>query len=114
MSLSIEANGLIPTLVIFSAVMVMPIKWAAAYVDAGRTDFAASLLAVVLSVIASVISFKLLGGGFIGFLVALVVMNIVQAIILKISAYKIPGYFIIAIFLQLAISFFFATMPIKF
>ncbi|WP_255991007.1 hypothetical protein [Chitinolyticbacter albus] len=113
MSIGIEAHGLIPVLSIFSIIMVMPVKWAAAYVDAGRTDFVSSFVAVVLSAIAAVIVYKLFDGGVLGVLVAFVVMNVVQATTLKIPGFKIPGYFIIAFFLQLAVGFAMATLPFK-
>ena len=112
MAIGIHVDGLIPAAALFTVTIVMPVKWAASFADAERTDFVSTFVAVVVGVVLAVLGYKLLGGGFLGVIVGFILMSICQAKILLIPGHKFPGYLTIAILLQLAVGFAIATLPI--
>ncbi|KAF0812706.1 hypothetical protein IGB42_02998 [Andreprevotia sp. IGB-42] len=94
----------------YSAIIVLPVKWAAGFVDAGCSDFISSFVAVALGAVAAGVVDTVVGGG-LGVLLAFAMMNLLQMLILKVPAGSVFGFFFIAIFLQLAVGFAIAIMP---
>lgn len=82
----------------------LPVKWAADFTDGENTGLITCFVASLIAFAGAFFSFRLTGGGFIGFVVAYVASLSIYVAALRIPAGKILGFAVIALALQAAVA----------
>ncbi|MFY0678496.1 MAG: hypothetical protein JXR18_14560 [Neptuniibacter sp.] len=103
----------IPALLILCTLIVLPLKLAASWFEASRCSFWFCLLAAVAAPIAAYIAFSLTGGGFIGFIAALILTGITLGAILGTSVGAAIKLAFVAVILIAAFSKAFSALVIS-
>ena len=93
---------LIPAILFFALVTLLPIKWAAAFTDGRNTGLVACALASILGPALAVMAFRLSPGGFNGVVLAYLAMLAGYVSVLRIPARSIVGFAVVVLALQLA------------
>jgi hypothetical protein len=100
-------------LVLFALITLMPVKWAAGFVEAGNTSYGAAAIAAITAPAVSLGVFKLAGGGFMGFVFAFMAGIAVYAAIFRVPGRSLIGFSIMVIALQAAVLFALISFGVK-
>jgi hypothetical protein len=95
--------GAIMILGLFALITVLPIKLAADFTDGTNTGLFASTLAAIVAPALSLLTYRLVFGGFTGFVLAFLVGIAAYVTVLRIPARTIVGFAVIAVALQVAV-----------
>lgn len=87
---------------IFALIMVLPIKWAADFTDATNTSILVCAGASVLGPLLAVLAFRLMQGGFNGFMVGYIALVCTYIALLRVPGRSIFGFAVIVLALQIA------------
>lgn len=82
----------------------LPVKWAADFTDGENTGLLTCFVASLIAFAGAYFSFRLAGGGFLGFIVAYVASLSIYVAALRIPSRSIVGFAIIALALQGAVA----------
>lgn len=99
-------------LVLFALITLMPVKWAAGFVEAGNTSYGAAAIAAITAPAVSLVVFKL-SGGFMGFVFAFMAGIAVYAAIFRVPGRSLIGFSIMVVALQAAVLFAFVSFGFK-
>lgn len=94
---------MIALIIVFALVTVLPIKWAADFTGGLRTGWLVCVLAAILGPIFAALAFRVLSGGFIGFVLSYVALVTTYALILRVPGRSILGFSVITLALQIAV-----------
>ena len=92
-------------LILFAIITLMPVKWAAGFVDAGNTSYGAAAIAAITAPAVSLVVFKLADGEFMGFVFAFMAGIAVYAAIFRVPGRSIIGFSVMVVALQAAVMF---------
>lgn len=96
-------NGVVMSLGLIAIITALPIKLAADFTDGKNSSFLFCVMAAFIAPGLSIFVFRLLSGGFLGFMLALLAGITAYVMILRIPGRSVIGFSIIAIALQLAV-----------
>lgn len=89
-------------LFIFAVIMLLPVKWAADFTSATNTSIPVCAVASLLGPVLAVLAFRLMQGGFNGFMVGYLALVASYVGILRVPGRSIFGFAVIVLALQIA------------
>lgn len=96
-------TGVFMILGLFVLITVVPIKLAADFTGGTNTGLLASTFAAVVAPALSLLAFRLMGGGFMGLILAFLAGIAAYVTILRIPGRTILGFAVVVVLLQLAV-----------
>lgn len=93
---------MLPLILVFALVMVMPVKWAANFADGRNTGVLPCAIASVIAPILAIVAFRLTGGGFNGFMLAYLALLAAYAVIIQIPLGSMLKFALVLLALQMA------------